>query len=397
MAIYTKSGGEIKSVTPYLKRNGEIITPSSVWVKTGGEVHKVWPVEEPVPEGPFEIYDQATLEEFRDRVNAGEYDLDAVVTADFSMNGTWEIGIGGQSSSTAYMGTFDGDDHTITGLTIESTDGYAGMFNFLGSGGTVRGVTLSEASVTAKTHGSHCVGGIVVYNYGTVEGCTNEGTVTATSSAGYVGGIVGYNYGNVEDNHNAGEVSGRANVGGIVGYNMNLSTVTGNTNEASVTTTATSSAGYAGGIAGYNNMGTIERCHNGGNAYGYYAGGIAGHNSGNVVGQGTVTDCTNEGDVTAPGPNSCGGGIVGRNTGTVTDCTNTGTVTGTNITELSATDESTSAAGGIVGYNVEGSTVEGNTNEGEASGAAHTGDIIGMEGPAKEEDVPEEAASTEEE
>lgn len=390
MAIYTKSGGEIKSVTPYLKRNGEIITPTSVWVKHGGEVHKVWPVED----GPFEIYDQATLEEFRDRVNAGEYDLDAVVTADFTLTGDFGEPIGNidGAHTEGYSGTFDGGNRTIDGLKVETGDWYAGLFAIIESGGIVKNVRLAGGSVTV-TSVNGWAGGVVALSRGTVSGCHNSNAISSTGYSGKAGGIVAEaNLGVVENCENVGEVTGGMYTGGIIG-NVYKTTIEHCTNHGSVNTETF--GGDMGGIVGNNDGGTVTDCTNTGTVtgatetYSTYSGGIVGDNKSS----GVIEGCHNEGDITG----YVAGGIVATNYGTVTNCTNTGTVTGPHITELSATeDESTSAAGGIAGYNVIGSTVEGNTNEGEVTGAAHTGDIIGMEGPAIE-DVPEEAAATESE
>ena len=53
------------------------------------------------------------------------------------------------TESQPYTGTFNGKDKTITGLTVnqEGTD-YVGLIGYLGSGGKVQNVTLTDVSVT---------------------------------------------------------------------------------------------------------------------------------------------------------------------------------------------------------------------------------------------------------
>lgn len=324
MAIYTKSGGEIKSVTPYLKRNGEVITPSSVWVKHGGEVHKVWPVEE---KETFEIYDQATLEEFRDRVNAGEYDLDAVVTADFTLTGDFGDPIGTNFAS-AYTGNFYGQGYTITGLTINSKATQVGLFGYL-NGATIRDVNLAETNITATANSGY-VGGIAgITSGGRISGCTNSGNVSASISKCYVGGIVGNvgspvgpedgivecaMYGTVTNSRSTGYAGGIAGVSrGRISLCNNYSTVT-----------AVISAGVAGGIT-VMNYAQISECTNAGEINGYRrAGGISGINNTSA----RILRCTNTGDVTAKSSGTAGGITAFNNGGTVTDCVNTGAVDG---------------------------------------------------------------------
>ena len=93
---------------------------------------------------------------------------------------------------------------------------------------------------------------------------------------------------------------------------------------------------YAG-LIGYLSYGTVKNVALEGvdiatdNEYGY-AGGVVGNNN-----CGTVTNCYSTGTVTARGGSACAGGVVGWSSGTVTACYSTGTVTGTG------------GAGGVVG------------------------------------------------
>lgn len=111
-----------------------------------------------------------------------------------------------------YTGTFDGDGHTITGLTINLPNQWCvGLIGCLG--GKVQNLTLAGA----KINGSHYVGGVVGFNSGTVTGCYATGDASGNSD---VGGVAGRNYNGTVTGcyHAAGEVSGNMNVGGVTGY-----------------------------------------------------------------------------------------------------------------------------------------------------------------------------------
>ena len=95
---------------------------------------------------PYEISDLATLEAFREYVNAGsgagEY---FKLTADIDMSEKYGADIGGSEVSwtpigngiVPFTGNFDGGGHTISGLYINSTSDYQGLFGYVGEGGTV--------------------------------------------------------------------------------------------------------------------------------------------------------------------------------------------------------------------------------------------------------------------
>lgn len=385
MSIHVKTSAGVGDATPYINHNGIIKIPTSGWLNEGGTIKQIWP---PIAsDGSVYIYNQATLETFRDRVNAGETSLNGIVIADFTVSGEWTPIIDYvEGSSRQYNGTFDGGGHTITGLTTRSNESYGGLFGCIGSEGAVKNVKVASDSLSGYQH----VGGIAGGNYGTVTGCefsgtvttsygpagcivgwnrggtvsnnTNLGTVTA-SSLEYVGGIVGRNYngGIVENNTNKGDIgTGSYSMGGIVGMNES-STVTNNTNEGVI-----SGGGSVGGIVAYNGGGgTVSDNNNIGTVTSTSgsAGGIVGYH--NTSGS-TVSGNTNSGEVISTSGNA--GGIVGRTASyaTVTENNNSGNVTSTS-----------SNAGGIVGYNGDGVNVSSNINSGTITSGSRAGGIVG--------------------
>ena len=135
-----------------------------------------------------------------------------------------------------FSGTFDGNGHTISHVTLNENKNYMGLFGY--SNGTVKNLTLDHSSIHAEEGGG--VGGIVgCCDGGTVTGCyvTENVSISATGKdmgimgvygGDDVGGIVGYAYYcTVSNCMNFAEVSGVKYVGGVVGRNNN-STVTNN-------------------------------------------------------------------------------------------------------------------------------------------------------------------------
>ena len=159
----------------------------------------------------------------------GKTDIDITLTSDITLTGEWTpIG----TYDKPYTGTFNGGGHTITGLTIttNSTGGQnATLFNYIGSGGTVKNLQV-EVNYNVQQNGA--AGGIAYTNYGTITACSVTGNITANSGA----------------------------IGGIAVNNFDTGIITACWFDGDLTTTYDN-----GGIAAYN-YGTITACFYGGNA-----------------------------------------------------------------------------------------------------------------------------------
>ena len=126
----------------------------------------------------------------------GNTDINITLDNDIDLSDIEWTPIG--TESRPYTGNFDGGGHTITGLKIDkSGTDYVGLIGCLGSGGKVQNVTLTNISVS----GANCVGGIAGQNYGTVENCSVNGTVTGKGFTD-TGGIAGSNYGTISGHRN---------------------------------------------------------------------------------------------------------------------------------------------------------------------------------------------------
>lgn len=188
-----------------------------------------------------------------------------------------------------YAGTFDGGGHTITGLTVNVTEAgsYSGLFGHITYAGTVKNLHLRRASVTSSGY----AGGVAASNYGTIAGCTVQGTVTS-HGYGHSGGIAGNNQNIIIGCAFHGDVTAtRGIAGGIAGGNTNTTALIATLIAACTMQGTVTGEMYAGGIVGDNYSATITGCYS-----------LA-----------TAVTCTG---VSAPG------GIVGANgtSATVTSC-----------------------------------------------------------------------------
>jgi len=213
-------------------------------------------------------------------------------TAPSGLNLWSPIGI---TSTYYFAGNFDGNSHTVSGIYINTTSNYQGLFGYT-SDSTIQNVGVINSYIKGGTS----VGGVVGYNSSsTVTNCYNLGTVTGSGSN--VGGVVGRNYGTITNCYNTGTVSGSYYVGGVVADNAE-GTITNCYNTGTV-----KGSGYVGGVVGYNYSGIITNCYNIGKVTGSAdsVGGVVGYNNNS-----TITNCYNTGTVTGIGK---AGGVVGYN------------------------------------------------------------------------------------
>ena len=128
-------------------------------------------------ENPYQIGSAAELYWFAKTVNEGDYDAHAVLTDDITINEngtlngtptyTWTP-IGDYIN--AYTGTFDGQNHTISGLYYNGSGDYAGLFGRVDSGGRVQNVNVVDSYIS-NSFSYGCAGGVCGKNSGTITNC----------------------------------------------------------------------------------------------------------------------------------------------------------------------------------------------------------------------------------
>ena len=234
--------------------------------------------------------------------------LNCTLTADITLTGEWTpIGTDYRNS---YTGTFDGGNHTISGLTVKGSDENAGLFGYIGKdGGTVKNVVLKDVQITSNNQYAN-VGGMAGINNGTIENCS----VSGGSVSGYsAGGVVGQQYsGSITLCNSSATVQGTSQVGGVVGYTNYGVTLTACYATGDVTAKDNDTAGifFAGGVVG-SNGGNLTACYATGDVTGgtgsIYVGGVTGSNDSS-----TLTACYHA-TGTVSGPVEATGGVTGRN------------------------------------------------------------------------------------
>jgi hypothetical protein len=226
-----------------------------------------------------------------DDINLAGYVFDkAVIAPDMNDTEVWYQG-------TPFTGVFDGNDHTISHLTVQGND-YLGLFgqlghwdapvgevknlgvvdvNIVGSGIFVGGLVgynidgaVTECYSTGSVSGYSGVGGLVGGNDDTVAQCYSSGVVNGTGS---VGGLVGYNDGSLTQCYSTGVVSGTWNIGGLMGENFGSVT-------QCYSTCAVDGNDNVGGLVGANWLGrlsNVTQCYSTGAVNGTWdVGGLVG-------------------------------------------------------------------------------------------------------------------------
>ena len=116
-------------------------------------------------------------------------------------------------ANTLFKGTFDGQNHAVTGLKVEES-----RKNGVGFFGKVYTGTIKNLTVEGSVSASNCnyVGGIVGHGYATITNCTFKGTVGNNNSM-QVGGIAGSGGFTVTNCSVYADVTAECWAGGIVG------------------------------------------------------------------------------------------------------------------------------------------------------------------------------------
>ena len=153
---------------------------------------------------PYQIATEAQLRAFAEATQAGKLvttNVCFVLTADIALNGEW-------TPVHSFGGTFDGGDHTVSGMTIGTADApsklvSAGFFDVLANTARVHDLHLTNASVYVQRSGAalddRIYAGGLVGGAGTagsnvrIDNCSVTGsTISAASGTfAYAGGLAG--------------------------------------------------------------------------------------------------------------------------------------------------------------------------------------------------------------
>ncbi len=200
---------------------------------------------------PYQIGAAVQLAKLAEQVNAGNANFNGkyyILMDDIDLSGYGEsyTNLNGDKGwapignyDRQFTGVFDGNGHTVSGLYANVTTMYsdnrkhAGLFGYLGTGGTVKNLGVSgNVNATGSSGTVNLAGGIAGYSEGgIISNCYSTCNVTTTGSGYNIsGGIVGYNYnsGTVINCYAAGNISATTNnawAGGLAGV-INSAAVT---------------------------------------------------------------------------------------------------------------------------------------------------------------------------
>ena len=237
-SAFTASASQADIITIWLN----MVTEAQAWDgATTTEPAKV--------EGVYQISNGAELAWLAQTANESSEAIDAVLTADIDLGyNTWTPIA---TNTNPYLGTFDGQNHTISGLHIPAaTKSYQGLFGKVK--GTIKNLTVEGYIRSTNTYAAGIAGALEA---GHIDNCHFRGTVY-TEKKDNVAGIVAYVSGDkavVKGCSAQGYISGGKNVGGIVG---NLS-VASDTIMSCYNWAFVAGTGTVGGIVGTSNANVV--------------------------------------------------------------------------------------------------------------------------------------------
>lgn len=183
-------------------------------------------------DGYYILNDERDFCLFSSMVNSGQIYINARLTKDLDMADYSSSFVPIGQESAGFRGTFDGEGHRISNLTIDGKGQYfAGLFSFVGDGAVVKNLIMDStcsiingSNATAMIAANEPVGGKIV-----LSGLGFEGTVSAPNGQ-YVGAIASINYQfkaqyTIENCYSTGSITGRSDVGQITGHLGDNSTI----------------------------------------------------------------------------------------------------------------------------------------------------------------------------
>jgi hypothetical protein len=197
----------------------------------------------------YTIYTAAELAELAHLVNNGHSFSGKTVKLGANINlGSHEwTPIGAHNNEHTFQGTFDGQGHVVSGLSITHSNDYHGLF------GKVDNARINRLGVQGSVAGGNYVGGIVGYGAREILNSYFEGSVSGVSN---VGGLIGYSAHDVINSYATGSVASTGNsstgsyIGGIVGGGANTLRVINSYFAGTVSTPHSNRGGITGNVSG---------------------------------------------------------------------------------------------------------------------------------------------------
>ncbi len=234
------------------------------------------------------------------------------------------------NSSDPFHGSFNGNGHTISNLTVNlPATNNVGLFGVTSNSTEISNLGLVNVSITGQQYvgslagqnygsisssyttgtgsvtGDNRTGGLVGVNRGSISSSYTTGTVSVTGNGNYFGGLVGVNaIGSISNSYATVSVTGNGIVAGLAGRN-----VTGSISSSYATGSVTASGGSSGGLVGWDTNGSTSNS--------YATSSVTGNNKiGSLFGRisvgGSISNSYATGSVTGTGNGNYIGGLVGE-------------------------------------------------------------------------------------
>lgn len=215
------------------------------------------------PKAAEDVYQISTGDElawFANHINIGNYSKNAVLVKDIDLGDYPWTPIGGTSAAKAFQGKFDGAGHCVSGIYINATTTYNGLFGYINN------ATISNLTVDGNISSTNnYVAGVAAFADGTtnITRCVNRATVRGKQ---YVAGIVGYTKNKVEIDRcqNLADVTGTSSM--VAGITANISSDTGTMTNCYNSATISGTGSLATLVATSNAKAVIENNLNTGKA-----------------------------------------------------------------------------------------------------------------------------------
>ncbi|MFI3322173.1 MAG: hypothetical protein R3Y50_06570 [Rikenellaceae bacterium] len=221
-------------------------------ISTAQELYAIMSLINNYPEDYSDLYYEVSAD-----IDLSKTDLKSVTKTSETTISTNFTPIG--SEAYPFKGVFNGNGHTISGLSITCDDAFAGFFGYT-DGAIIKNLTINGTISSSATDSS--VGGIVAIaqNETLIINCSSNVTVSGGNAGGIVGTITDSS---VVNSFNEGVVDGSSNSGGIVGATGESATNTSTeiincVNKAEVT--GSNSGAISGGGTTENDI-TVTDCY----------------------------------------------------------------------------------------------------------------------------------------
>ena len=123
----------------------------------------------------------------------------------------------GPTDANSFTGSYNGNEFTISNLTLTTNDVNAGLFGVIGNYAVVSNVKLASAMISGA---SKYVGAIAGYNNGKILDCqVTDSSLATTANDSYAGGVAAVNANTIVTSSYAGEIASARYIGGVAALN----------------------------------------------------------------------------------------------------------------------------------------------------------------------------------